>query len=247
MNFAAKTDIGAARSVNEDNYCVVCNEHGDWLAVVCDGIGGSNAGEVASATAISILKDAFLEAPVFHRDYQVNEFIQKELNHANDTIYSRALNNPECRGMGTTAVGILIAGCGTYIFNVGDSRLYAMYDDGLTQMSEDHSVIARLLREKKITQEEARHHESRNKLTNALGVWKVFRIDVNKIQPDFSQVLLCSDGLSGYASRQEIEQVMYDTCSVQEKCSRLIHLAASYGGMDNCTVIILDPKEEAAA
>lgn len=244
MKFAAKSDIGMSRKINEDNFCLIQNKNGDYLACVCDGIGGSKAGEVASLLAVTALKDAFLEAADFTKDYQVNEFIQHALNQANDIIYNRSLHIPNLRGMGTTACGILICKCGSYIFNVGDSRLYAGYYDGFIQMSEDHSVIAKLLREGSITSEEAKNHEQRNTLTNALGVWKVFRIDINKIQSSYEYILICSDGLSGYVDEKTIEEVVLSSMTPEEKAQKLVDLANEQGGMDNCTVIVIENDQE---
>lgn len=243
MRSAAKTDRGLTREVNEDNYALIRNERGDLLAAVCDGIGGSKAGEVASQIAVQALQEAFSQAPVFHRDYEVREFIQTALNEANDRIYNQSLFNLALKGMGTTCVGALVCQLGTYIFNVGDSRLYAHYSDGLIQMSEDHSVTGKLVREGKVSQTQALFHPQKNKLTNALGVWKVFRIDVNKIQPDYYQILLCSDGLSGYVRKQDIERVLFTDDSPAQKCENLINRAIMAGGQDNCTVIILENDE----
>jgi protein phosphatase len=247
MRAAACSDIGKTRKINEDNYCLVKNENQDMLAAVFDGIGGSKAGEVASLLAKETFEQAFAAAPVFTKDYEVNDFIQSTMNKANDLIYSQSLNNPLLKGMGTTCVGILLTSIGPYIFNVGDSRLYAKYSDGFIQMSEDHSVIARLLRQNKISQEEAKVHTQRNTLTNALGIWKVFRIDINKIHDNFTHILICSDGLSGYVEKQEIESVVLnDTLDTAAKCSTLINLANEAGGMDNCTVIVMDHFEDPA-
>ena len=244
MKAFANTDVGMVREVNEDDYCLFQNSHGDWLAVVCDGIGGAAAGEVASHLAISTLRDAFLEAPVFTKDSQVNNWIRRHLNRANDAILKASRENPNQRGMGTTCVGLILANHSSYIFNVGDSRIYADYSDGLIQMSEDHSVIAQLMREGKITEEQAKTHAQKNTLTNALGVWSVFRVDTNKIQSNYKYVLLCSDGLCGYVSHEEIQAIVENkNYSVNDKVNSLILRANRTGGFDNCTVILIENEE----
>lgn len=243
MRTAGKSDIGLSRQVNEDSFVIAENRNHDLLAVVCDGIGGSAAGEVASSLAVNLLKEQFEKAPEFHRDYEVDEWIRLALNRANDQIFSKSMWSKKNRGMGTTAIGVIICSIGTYIFNVGDSRLYALYDDGLIQMSEDHSVIQSLINQQKITPEEALHHKKRNTLTNALGVWRVFRIDVNKIKSDYRMLLLCSDGLHGYVEDEQIESIVEMNAPLEEKTQILVDLANQAGGLDNCTVILIDRSE----
>ena len=237
------SDIGLSRQVNEDSFLITENPNGDLLVAVCDGIGGSAAGEVASNLAVTLLGDQFQEAEPFKKDYEVDEWLRLALNRANDQIFAKSMWSKKNRGMGTTAVGAVITSIGTYIFNVGDSRLYALYEDGLIQMSEDHSVIQSLINKQKITPEEAIHHKKRNTLTNALGVWRVFRIDVNKIKSDYRMLLICSDGLSGYVDDGKIESILSLRAPLEEKTQILIDLANKAGGHDNCTVILVDRND----
>lgn len=238
MEFYGRTDVGIARSINEDSFYCGQNANGDILVLVCDGIGGAASGEVASSMAVRCISDAFGKAPVFEKDYEADEWIRMVLNKANDAIFSKSMWTRKNRGMGTTASGALICPIGTYIFNAGDSRVYALYEDGLIQMSEDHSYVQKLLNENKITAEEALHHEKRNTLTNALGVWRLFRIDVNKIKADYKALLICSDGLHGYVSERKIERVMEASFPIEEKAAMLIDMANAAGGQDNCTVVL---------
>lgn len=237
------SDIGLSRQVNEDSFLITENPNGDLLVAVCDGIGGSAAGEVASNLAVTLLGDQFQEAEPFKKDYEVDEWLRLALNRANDQIFAKSMWSKKNRGMGPTAVGAVITSIGTYIFNVGDSRLYALYEDGLIQMSEDHSVIQSLINQQKITPEEAIHHKKRNTLTNALGVWRVFRIDVNKIKSDYRMLLICSDGLSGYVDDGKIESILSLRAPLEEKTQILIDLANKAGGHDNCTVILVDRND----
>lgn len=238
MEVFGKTDTGKVRSVNEDSFLSASNANGDTLVMVCDGIGGAASGEVASMMAVDYVRQAFESAPVFHKDYEADEWIRLVLHKASDAIYSKAMWSRKYRGMGTTAAGALICPIGTYIFNAGDSRVYALYSDGLIQMSEDHSYVQSLLNEKKITPEEALRHEKRNTLTNALGVWRTCRVDVNKIKADYAALLICSDGLHGYVSEHKIERIMESDLSLEEKAGQLIDLANGQGGRDNCTVVL---------
>lgn len=243
MKIYANTDIGNTRKINEDDFCVLQNENDDLLAVVCDGIGGAAAGEVASGIAINTFREAFVQRETFENDIQVNSWIHDTLELANDRIYRNSMTNRSEKGMGTTCVGCLITHDNTYIFNVGDSRIYAQYPDGFVQMSEDHSVIAQLIKEGKITKEEAKDHAQKNTLTNALGVWHVFRVDTDKIDPGFKRLLICSDGLHGYVDEQTIAAIVSDpTRSLDQKGDALLYQALKAGGYDNCTVILLEKK-----
>lgn len=235
------TDKGKARDLNEDNFLIAENRNGDQILLVCDGIGGSASGEVASAMVCSIVEDAFQVAPVFEKDYQADDWLRKVMTEANDSIYSRSMWWRKYRGMGTTAAGVLLTAKGTYIFNAGDSRIYALYDDGLVRMSEDHSYVQRLVNENKITAREAREHAKKNALTNAVGVWRVFRLDVNKIKSDYSALLICSDGLHGYVPEAKITRTLESPLSLKKKVQLLIDFANEAGGHDNCTVIVSGP------
>lgn len=240
------SDIGKSRDLNEDSYLISQNEHGDQLLLVCDGIGGAASGEVASAMTCQIVEDCFARAPVFHKDYQVDEWIRKTMNKANDAIYTKSMWTRKNRGMGTTAAGVVICALGTYIFNAGDSRIYALYSDGLIQMSEDHSYVQKLVNENKITARQAQNHEKRSTLTNAIGVWRVFRLDVNKIKSNYRALLICSDGLHGYVSEIRILRVMESELSLEQKVGMLVEMADQEGGLDNCTVIVTGPGKDYA-
>lgn len=237
MRYAGRSDQGLSRKNNEDSYLIIENPAGSLLAAVADGIGGSKAGEVASRIAVDTLKELFEKAEPFDKDYQVNEFIQNALNQANDIIYNLSHRDEKLKGMGTTVVGFIKTPKASYIFNVGDSRVYACYSDGFIQMSEDHSVLARM----KSGSDFPSTAIAANTLTNALGVWKIFRIDINKIQPDYKRILLCSDGLSGYVDKKQIEKIIWNrNLPPKNKVDKLIDLANDAGGLDNCTVIVLE-------
>lgn len=241
MRIYANTDVGCHRQINEDDFCVLQNQNDDILAVVCDGIGGAAAGEVASSMAISTFRDAFLRVDSFLSDSQVTDWIQSTLDLANSRIYQESQINQNEKGMGTTCVGCLICHSGTYVFNVGDSRIYALYNEGLIQMSEDHSVIAQLIKEGKLNKEDAQNHSQKNTLTNALGVWHVFRVDMNKIESNYRSLLICSDGLHGYVSKETIDSIVLDEkMKTNQKGDKLMRSAIQSGGYDNCTVILME-------
>lgn len=240
------SDIGKTRELNEDSMLIAENPNKDQLLMVCDGIGGAASGEIASSMACSIAGDLFEKAPRFMKDYQADDWIRKTMNRANDSIYAKSMWTRKNRGMGTTAAGVLICPLGTYIFNAGDSRVYALYSDGLIQMSEDHSYVQSLVNENKITEKEARTHEKRSALTNALGVWRTFRLDVNKIKSNYEALLICSDGLHGYVDEMKIIRILESRLSLKQKAGMLVELADQAGGLDNCTVIVTGPGKDYA-
>lgn len=246
MRSFGNSDIGLIREQNEDAYVTFQNERGDWIGVVCDGIGGSAAGEVASHIAVQTIEAAFQKNPVLDHDYEVDEWIQTVLNRANDAIFYKAMHSQDQKGMGTTCVGFIYTKGNTYIFNVGDSRVYADYQEGLIQMSEDHNVVAKLLANGEISREEAKTHKQRNTLTNALGVWHVFQIDFHKIESTYKYLLLSSDGLHGYVPQDVIEVIVENSeMSLEEKSMLLLEQANQAGGYDNCTVVLFENDEDA--
>ena len=171
MEVYGLSDKGLRRELNEDSYMCVRNESGDLLVCVCDGIGGNAAGEVASSLAVELFQERFAQTARFRNEQSVRRWLKQVISEANDLIFAAASRSSSRKGMGTTCVGILHAGAKTFSFNVGDSRVYALYDSALCCVTQDHSYIADLMRKGSITPEEARVHPARNMLTNALGVW----------------------------------------------------------------------------
>lgn len=239
MDYYGASDKGLKRELNEDSYCCLMNQNGDFLACVCDGIGGAAAGEVASKMAVIALQEHFQKAKEFSGEREVVEWIKKTIEDVNDQIFTAAMRSVKQRGMGTTCVGFLRSNDRTFVFNVGDSRVYALYQDSFLAMTEDHSYIADLLKSGTITLEQAKVHPARNMLTNALGVWDHVRIDIHKIREDYQQLLVCSDGLHGYVSEDTIYSILCNeekTC--EDKVSLLIQVANDMGGFDNVTAIV---------
>lgn len=243
MDYYGASDQGLKRELNEDSYCCMENANGDFLACVCDGIGGAAAGEVASKMAIMHLQERFLSAPAFESEVMIATWLRQSIEEANDLIFTAAMRSVKQRGMGTTCVGVLRSNERTFVFNVGDSRVYALYADSFLAMTEDHSYIADLLKKGSITLEQAKVHPGRNMLTNALGVWDHVKIDIHKIREDYTALLVCSDGLHGYVSEETIRSVIdrFD-CSAKQKAELLIQLANDMGGYDNVTVILMEKK-----
>ena len=214
------------------------------LAIVCDGIGGGKAGDVASKLACEYMRTKFQEANLHMRSKTyINQWLTEAIQGANEVILTQAKRCESQHGMGTTMVGILRVDAQTYVFNVGDSRTYGIYDDEMITLTEDHSYVADLLKHGEISYEQAKHHPRRNVITNALGIWSTFRIDINKIKENYTSLLICSDGLHGYVNEAFIQDVLVSKKSCEEKVTLLIDASLQAGGLDNVSVIVIDKEK----
>ena len=239
MRYTELTDIGLKRDENQD--MVKCEYFGESiLAVVCDGMGGERAGREASSIAIEEFFQRFKEGyDVLLDDEEIRKLLIASISAANSVIYTKARFDYKNFGMGTTCVAAFVNERAAYIANVGDSRAYAITNTGLCQITEDHNMAALLYEQGKITEEELVNHPQKNMLIRAVGVEKTVLIDTSILDyEDTISLLLCSDGLSGYSSDDEIYDVIVDTpfeCVAEE----LVKLAYSKGGRDNITVALI--------
>lgn len=237
------SDIGLRRKQNQDSYGIITTEENECLALVCDGIGGGLAGDVASQIAVDHMRERFLKKPKFRDDQDVKHWLKQTIQEANDLIFMQSANITSQKGMGTTCVGVLATPTGTYIFNVGDSRIYGLYGEDLIALTEDHSFVQDLIRAGEISEAEAKTHPNRNMLTNALGIWDTVKVDINKIKPDYRMLLICSDGLHGYVEEQAISAMLKSGKDLPLIVEDLINASKQVGGYDNVSVIVM--KQEA--
>lgn len=239
MRIAGRSDIGLVRSTNQDNYLITENKGGNTLALVCDGIGGAKAGDVASLMVIKYIGEAFSSTERFHTIASAKLWLEKLLHQANDEVFAQTLTNSDFEGMGTTLVGALFVNNEVVIANVGDSRAYVLYNDKLTQITSDHSLVNDLVRKGQIEVQDADFHPQRNILTNALGVVSNLKVDLFTLTKA-EKLLLCSDGLSGYVSKDTIFAILNRDDSLETILSNLINAANDAGGYDNITTIVVD-------
>lgn len=245
MKYYGASHQGLRRKSNQDSFCIMENSHHALLAIVCDGIGGGNAGDIASKMAVDHVKESFISCKEFGNDLEVKKWLMQVIQEANDEVFAQSTRNEHMRGMGTTIVGVLIQGENTYIFNAGDSRTYGLYEDDFLCLTEDHSYVADLLKRGEVSEEQAAKHPNRNMLTNALGIWNSMRIDINKIKNDYLSLLVCSDGLHGYVPEANILYVLRSKHSVKDKVDTLVQLSLDAGGFDNVSVIVIEKGEDA--
>ena len=235
--YAGATDTGLVRQSNQDAFFV-----DDQLAMVADGMGGHAAGEVASAMAIDLIRDAFEIRPTV-------EGLYNAINAANTAVLSNAREDPSHFGMGTTviAIGLTRDGDGVTsptLFHVGDSRAYQLRDGALRQLSDDHSVAEEWVRMGRLTPEEAAVHPRRHQLTRGVGVEDTIAIDVLSINAEpGDRILLCSDGLSNELDNDTIARFASPPNSLDESVALLIETAKEAGGRDNISAVLLEFDE----
>jgi protein phosphatase len=253
LKIASKTDTGLVRSHNED--AIVHNPE-CGLAVLADGMGGYNAGEVASAIATATLKDA-VEKELAKHDWagrnNHSKFVQHLLvgsvERANMAILDAARKEPQFSGMGTTIVAGIFHQDKFTIAHVGDSRVYRLRRGELALITRDHSMLQEQIDAGLIDPEWARFSANRNMITRAVGVDSAVQVEVHDHLTQVGDIyLLCSDGLSDMLSTQEIHEIMNrSTSDLELTCEALVARANKNGGRDNTSVILIDVQANEAA
>ena len=232
-----QTDVGRVRKGNEDSYLLQAPVY-----AVADGMGGHTAGDVASATAVDVIADGLrAEAPAG------GAALADLVTRANEAIFEKARSDPALRGMGTTCTLLMIDGDVAHIAHVGDSRAYLLRDGSLRQLTEDHTLVERMVREGRLSAEEAVNHPQRSIITRALGVDARVQVDVLEERLSVGdRILLTSDGLTSMVDPAEIETVLREGEDPQSAAERLVEMANAAGGEDNVTVLVLDVTEDGA-
>lgn len=243
MKISGYSDRGLVREKNEDSYGYAVKEDGTILALLCDGIGGNNAGEVASKNAVDFILNEFKMSSDLHNSDVASIWIKNVIQDCNDRLYQIASSKKQYLGMGTTLVGVLIYKDMTLIINVGDSRVYGLFDK-LVCLTKDHNLLEELIHSGQMSESEAIHSNRKHILTNALGVYNKVKVDIGLVNDDYDCLLLCSDGLHGYVNENVIADVLKKNKTVEEKVELLIQASLIEGGYDNTTVILIDKGVE---
>ena len=244
MEVGFKTDKGIRRSNNEDA-CFVMKR--DKLFIVADGVGGNNSGEIASRTAVSEVTEFFQKNPLKQGASidEIRDYFHLCVNAANVSVVEKSYRIPRNRGMATTLVAAYIEGDKAYIINVGDSRGYLLHEGKLRQITDDHTYVNTLIKAGLITEEDALTHENRNMITRAIGADAQIEEDLFVVPIEAGDmILLCTDGLYGEVSDEELTEILQMKASVGNICSDLVDLANKNGGSDNITMIVLKFTEE---
>ncbi|MBM6613661.1 Stp1/IreP family PP2C-type Ser/Thr phosphatase [Desemzia sp. RIT804] len=247
MKLVVKTDKGRKRGTNQDFANTYKNQNGLTLAVLCDGMGGHRAGDIASEMVVSHLGNNW-EKTKLQSAKKAAEWLKRRVNRENQRLVEKASQYPDLKGMGTTLVAVAEAEDGYVIANIGDSRAYRLINNHLTQITDDHSLVGELMRNGQLTEEEALNHPQKNVLTRSLGVEETLGIDIDIYAYESnSPILLCSDGLTNMVADEEIEKILNTSDSLKSQAAMLIDLANERGGIDNITVVIIylnERKEE---
>lgn len=235
----AMTDIGRRRKVNQDYVYASDGPVGNLpnLYVVADGMGGHKAGDLASSYGVQ----KFVEAARRCGDVRPALILQKAVRYANYRLYEKALESEDYYGMGTTLVAFCVCGYEALAVNIGDSRLYEVSPDGIRQISQDHSLVAELVRKGELSPQEARRHPDKNIITRALGIQEEAEIDMFPFHADRgNRYLLCSDGLSNMVEDTELCRLIQKDEPLQDIGGRLILEANRNGGTDNIAVVLVE-------
>ncbi|MHB8510737.1 MAG: Stp1/IreP family PP2C-type Ser/Thr phosphatase [Actinomycetota bacterium] len=236
--FAAATDVGRARKLNEDSYFT-----GTRIFAVADGLGGHRAGEVASKMAV----DALGKLDASRLDDPADALVAA-IVAANKSVHDRAAAEPETQGMATTVTALAFENSTAYLAHVGDSRCYLLRDATLEQISEDHTLVAHMIEEGTLTPAQAESHPQRSIVTRALGADDTVSVDVRQIAlHPADRLLLCSDGLSSVVPEDVIATIISDEHDPDIACRLLIEEANNRGGPDNITVVLVDISQEVSS
>ena len=239
MNIFSETDIGLVRTENQDRVRTAMLRDDIGFAVICDGMGGQNAGSEASERAVNVVFERITK--VFRPDYSGNSIrnlLISSITTANSVVYDMSVSSMDMKGMGTTCVAALIFGNKLYAVSVGDSRLYLINHE-IRQLTKDHTVVMKMYENGEITKEQLKNHPQRNYITKAVGV-------AEKVSPDYleaelsenSAILLCTDGLSNYCDEADMFNII-KKCDPKDAPSELVKKALENGGGDNVTAAIM--------
>lgn len=237
------TDRGKVRVHNEDSGGVFFLDNQLVLAVVADGMGGHQAGDVASQMAISEIEKELSSQNLlqFSTPEKAECWLKEVVERVNTSLFQYANDHDECQGMGTTIVIVLFTEEFITVGNIGDSRCYILNNNGFAQITDDHSLVYELVRSGQISPEDAEHHPRKNVLMRALGTEETVNVDIKTLEWEQNDILLlCSDGLTNKVSVEEIKAILEDERSeIEVKAQQLIERANEAGGDDNISVAIV--------
>ena len=238
MNIVSLTDIGLVRSSNQDNFKTsLISDNVAW-AIVCDGMGGTNGGNIASKIAVDVISESIKSNYYENIDSdKIKDILVSAAYEANRAIYDKALNNKNLIGMGTTVVAAIIQGDIIHLVNVGDSRAYLITKTEVTQITKDHSIVQDMVDHGEITSKEAKNHPHKNIITRALGVDEFVDVDYYEVSFEKGNTLLmCTDGFSNYMENDKIFTLAKYT-NFKFLAREAVTLAKGAGGNDNITVV----------
>ncbi len=235
LRVGSSTDVGLVREHNEDSFLA-----GDGIFAVADGLGGHRGGEVASRVALETLQGEVATAGGSGDD-GIPERLVQGVHRANHRVFEQAAADPNLRGMGTTLTAFVAGRGRLFLAHVGDSRGYLLRDGEMRALTEDHTLVHRMVMEGQLTQDEADIHPQRSVLTRALGIEDDVDVDQTTVEVTAGdRILLCSDGLTGMVDDDGIARILAEAGDPQEASDRLVRAAVQAGGVDNVTTVVVD-------
>lgn len=239
MKVTVNSNIGKRRSSNQDYADVFENQFGQHLFVLCDGVGGNKAGDVASEMTTQFLGERFQEIADALNTETTQEWLNQNIEAVNAYIFEESLKRPEWSGMSTTLVVTVVLEDQLWIGYVGDSRAYRFFQDELVQLTEDHSLVNILIQSGEITKQEGEVHPQRNVVTQSIGGTPDVSPDFLSVNKDeFDVLMLCSDGLTNMVSRDQLLDYFKNYQDLDTLGQDLINAANDAGGSDNITLIL---------
>ena len=240
MEVFSKSDVGLVRTQNQDDFRFGVISPSCVWAVVCDGMGGANGGNIASATAVEYIGTRITE--LYKEDMtkeQIGELMAAIVDEANSRIFEKACHDAGLAGMGTTCEFVFVKDTTVHVVHVGDSRTYAIRGGKIKQLTEDHSVVQEMVRRGELTYDEAQHHPNKNFITRALGIKPSVRLDYIEANFIYGDVLLiCSDGLSNHVTTGDMVKICHENRG-DDLINKLIDCAKDGGGTDNITATVI--------
>ncbi|BCA84711.1 protein phosphatase [Enterococcus saigonensis] len=240
MQIRFQTDVGKKRNSNQDYVAIFKNQVGVTLAVLADGMGGHQAGDVASKVAVEGIGKKWQDTNLTSPEKACSWFVTA-IQAANEVVYNLGQEKPELQGMGTTIVCVAVFEEEFALAHVGDSRMYLVRDHEITQLTEDHSLVNELVLSGEITKEMAATHPRRNVLTRSVGMPGSVEVDIaSHFYKAGDYLLLTSDGLTNMLADDVIKWIIDEPITLDEKVEKLISGANDAGGADNITVLLIE-------
>jgi serine/threonine protein phosphatase PrpC len=239
LEYGGCSHKGMARKSNEDFYYIPSEGQNQNLAMIADGMGGHNAGEIASSMAVETVLEYFLNNWDSDSKDPIG-LIEEAIETSNHILFNLAESNDAYKGMGTTLVLAYFYEGKVYLGHVGDSRGYLIRNGEITQLTKDHSLVQELLDNGTITSEEVEKHPQKNIITRALGTEETIEIDCHQIPLEAGDIiLLCTDGLILHVDLKQKIELLESSHSMQELAYELVDLALGEGGLDDITVVAI--------
>ena len=241
MQFWGITDPGCVRTQNQDAYYMEKLNKNTLLCIVCDGMGGAKSGNVASTLAVDVFTQEIKRSwRVDMEGEDIDQMLSSAAKLANYTVYEQAQQFEEFAGMGTTLVAVLIHGKFATIVNVGDSRAYSIKEEGVRQLTTDHSLVQMMIARGELTPEKARSYPGKNLITRAIGTESVVECDIFHRRLENEEcLLLCTDGLSNMVDEQEMLFEVVHGVNKKSSGERLLDIAKNRGAPDNVTCVLI--------